>query len=109
LHTAARTLTENAIGGSGDDTLTGDLVSNKLTGNADKDPLANGMPYLVDNVRDVIIEILTDGVDAGGTDTVASTITYSLTPAYELTLPSRRRHRFHWLGLRPPPDRKCWR
>ena len=89
-----RSLIENAIGGSGDDTLTGNQVNNKLTGNTGNDTLDGGLgadtmdggagndTYLVDHVRDVIIETLTGGGDAGGTDTVISTITYSLAAAF---------------------------
>ena len=90
-----RSLIENAIGGSGDDSLTGNQVNNKLTGDAGNDTLDGGLgadtmdggqgndTYFVDNVRDVIIETVTGGGDAGGTDTVVSTITYSLTAAYQ--------------------------
>ena len=69
-------------------------MNNKLTGNAGNDTLDGGLgadtmdggagndTYFVDHVRDVIIETLAGGGDAGGTDTVVSTITYSLAAAF---------------------------
>jgi len=68
-----RSLIENAIGGSGDDSLTGNQANNKLTGDAGNDTLDGGLgadtmdggqgndTYFVDNVRDVIIETVTGG------------------------------------------------
>ena len=86
-----RSLIENAIGGSGNDSLIGNQANNGLTGNNGDDTLDGGLgadtmnggagndTYYVDNIGDVIIETLPGGGDAGGVDTVISTINYSLT------------------------------
>ena len=84
-----RSLIENAVGGSGDDSIVGNQLNNTLTGNAGNDTLDGGLgadtmiggagndTYCVDNAADIIIE-----KQGEGTDTVISTITYSLTAAY---------------------------
>ncbi len=89
-----RSLIENAIGGSGDDSLIGNQANNTLTGNNGADTLDGGLgadtmnggagndTFYVDSIGDVIIETHPGGGDAGGVDTVISTIAYSLTAAY---------------------------
>ena len=91
--TIARGVTiENAIGGNGANTLTGNAVANRLEGGSGNDILDGGAgadtmiggwgydQYYVDDVGDVI-------VDYGGNDTVYSAIDFTLTAALEnLTL-----------------------
>jgi serralysin len=76
---------ENAIGGSGGDTLIGNRAANRLTGNAGNDVLNGGAgadimiggtgndTYYVDSADDRGIETST-----GGTDTVVTTISHTL-------------------------------
>jgi Ca2+-binding RTX toxin-like protein len=76
---------ENATGGGGNDTLTGNEVANILTGNAGNDSLdggagaddmlggAGGDTYVVDDAGDDVVD---DGVD--GTDLVKSSLDYVL-------------------------------
>lgn len=67
---------ENLTGSSHADQLTGDAVANVLDGGGGADVLAGGLgndTYLVDTADDNTIE-----ADAAGTDTVRSTITWSL-------------------------------
>ena len=97
-----RSLIENAIGGTGNDTLTGNQGDNSLSGGAGNDSLIgnsgndtlNGGSgadtlnggfgddlYIVDNVGDVAAEV------AGGIDTVQASVTYTLSVNLEnLTL-----------------------
>jgi serralysin len=90
----ARSLIENAIGGSGNDTIRGNTANNSLQGRAGSDTLrgfsgndtldggtgadrmyggAGSDTYLVDNVADVVDETGTSGVD-----TVRSSIAFDL-------------------------------
>ncbi len=63
-------------GGKGDDKLTGDKGNDTLQGGVGADNMAGGVGddyYFVDNKKDVITE-----VKAAGTDTIESTLTYTL-------------------------------
>ena len=83
---------ENAIGGGGDDIITGNDAANHLEGGGGNDFIDGGLgadtmtggagddTYFVDNPNDVIVEL-----DNGGNDTVFSTIAYAL-PAFVETL-----------------------
>lgn len=83
---------ENATGGSGDDKLIGNSIDNILTGGAGNDILLGGDgndTYYVDSAFDKVYETTTttSTTDAGGTDIVISSVTYSLSSYVEnLTL-----------------------
>ena len=84
LHTL--TLTGAAILGTGnelDNTLTGNTWANTLNGGAGADTMLGGNgndTYVVDNAGDEVFETTTtsSGIDAGGVDTVWSSISYTL-------------------------------
>ncbi len=70
---------ENAVGGSGNDQITGNDVANDLDGGTGADTLTGGKgndTYRVDNVGDTVTE--SDGTTAGGIDQVVSTVSYVL-------------------------------
>lgn len=72
---------ENALGGSGNDTLIGNAANNVLDGGAGQDVMSGGAGndnYYVDNVRDVVTE-----AGNAGTDTVYAAITYTLGKNFE--------------------------
>ncbi|MDC1183973.1 FG-GAP-like repeat-containing protein [Gammaproteobacteria bacterium] len=76
---------ENAIGGSGNDTITGNSAANTLTGGSGNDTLTGGTgndTYYVDSTDDTVTE------NSGeGTDTVSSSATFTLSSNVEdLTL-----------------------
>jgi len=89
-----RSLIENAIGGSGNDTIIGNDLANSLYGGAGNDTLDGGAGadimhggsgndvYIVDNVNDVVDDawhLRGRVVDAGGIDEVRTTLSaYSL-------------------------------
>ena len=63
---AAGSVIENAIGGDGNDTLTGNSANNILFGGRGVDTMAGGLGddiYYVDNLNDVVIENAGEGYD----------------------------------------------
>ena len=72
---------ENAFGGGGNDTITGNILNNALDGGAGADTLIGGLgndQYFVDNAGDVVTEN-----SAEGHDTVYSSVTYALSANVE--------------------------
>jgi serralysin len=70
------TIIENAYGGSGNDTITGNAANNVLYGAGGADVMAGGAgndTYYVDNIGDSVIE-----ASNAGTDLVNSSISYTL-------------------------------
>ncbi|MBN8605809.1 MAG: M10 family metallopeptidase C-terminal domain-containing protein [Caulobacterales bacterium] len=67
---------ENAIGGTGSDTIYGNGAANRLDGGAANDTMRGGAgddTYIVDNVSDSAIELSNEGVDI-----VQSSVTFTL-------------------------------
>ncbi|HEV2747653.1 MAG TPA: pre-peptidase C-terminal domain-containing protein [Allosphingosinicella sp.] len=67
---------ENATGGGGDDTLIGNAASNRLDGRGGTDALIGGKGddrYLVDDLRDAVVEGL-----GGGEDAIFASVNYLL-------------------------------
>ncbi|HMW77920.1 MAG TPA: M10 family metallopeptidase, partial [Rhodocyclaceae bacterium] len=60
------TVIENAIGGSGNDQITGNDVANTLNGGLGSDTLTGGLgddTYVIDNLGDAVVEALDAGTD----------------------------------------------
>ncbi len=79
----SRSLIENANGGSGNDTLLGNTANNVLNGGAGNDTLVGGAgndTYVVSSGGDQVFETTTttSTTDAGGIDTVQSSISFRL-------------------------------
>ena len=77
------TVIENAVGGSGNDDITGNAAANILNGGGGADTMLGGAgndTYVVDNAGDKVYETTTIGgaVNSGGSDTVRSSVTYTL-------------------------------
>ena len=82
---SAASLIENAVGGSGNDTIVGNAGANTLTGGDGNDTLNGGAGadhirggqgndvYVVDNTQDLV-----DEADGNGSDTVQSSITFDV-------------------------------
>ncbi|MGE4284428.1 MAG: M10 family metallopeptidase C-terminal domain-containing protein [Clostridia bacterium] len=106
LGIAEGAIIEDAIGGSGDDTLIGNDVNNRLTGNNGNDTLNGGAGndtlnggigndimlggagndvYYVDSLLDMIYETtsVSSSTDAGGSDFVVSTVSWTLGDYFE--------------------------
>lgn len=67
--------------GAGNDTLFGLGGNDMLDGGAGADAMHGGAgsdSYVVDNREDVAVETLADGTDAGGTDTVKASVSFTL-------------------------------
>ena len=107
-----RSLIENVIGGSGNDTITGNVADNALSGGAGNDTLNGGAgndvldgaigvdtmiggtgndTYLVDNGNDVVSESA-----SAGNDTVYAAINYTLGANVENSCSDRRRDKRYW-------------
>ncbi len=73
-----RSLIENANGGSANDSMTGNMVANKLDGRGGADTmrgLAGDDIYVVDNPGDIVDELV---AGSSGIDTVQSSISFNL-------------------------------
>jgi Ca2+-binding RTX toxin-like protein len=76
---------ENLTGGKGNDILTGNTAANTIDGGVGADlmsGLAGDDTYIVDNVGDIVSEAV-NGSDASGTDTVKSSVSYTLSSFVE--------------------------
>ena len=76
-------LADTLVGGAGQDTLTGGAGNDSLNGGAGADTMLGGSgndTYLVDDKADAVFETINAGgsKDAGGTDTVLSSVSYTL-------------------------------
>ena len=82
---SAGTIIENAVGGSGDDTITGNFKNNNLNGGEGNDLLIGGEGddiYFIDSISDIVRENLNEG-----TDLILSSVSYILpSNVEELTL-----------------------
>ncbi len=82
--TLTGTANTNGIGNAGNNTITGNSGNNTLNGGAGADTLIGGQgndTYMIDNVNDTIIEAAGEG-----TDTVISSITFSLASGLNVNL-----------------------
>ena len=71
----------NGVGNDLNNNLTGNVADNKLDGGIGKDNMAGGLgndTYYIDDTEDIVIENLSEG-----TDTVRSSIAYTLLPDFE--------------------------
>ena len=76
-------LADTLVGGAGQDTLTGGAGNDSLNGGAGADTMLGGSgndTYLVDDKADAVFETINAGgsKDAGGNDTVLSSVSYTL-------------------------------
>ncbi len=77
------TVIENALGGSGNDTLQGNSLNNSLDGGLGADTMFGGLgsdTYYVDNLVDAVVETSTLAFE---TDSVYSSVSYSLSANLE--------------------------
>ena len=78
---SAGTIIENAVGGSGNDTITGNFANNNLNGGYGNDLLIGGIGddiYIIDSISDTVKENLNEG-----TDLIISSVSYTLPSSVE--------------------------